>query len=226
MLAVRSFIFYLTFYVISAFLVTGAVISLPFGRDALRKVVRLWTDWHRWCVTRILGISIRVEGELATEPVLYVIKHESFFEAIDMPTLLEAPAVFTKKELFGIPAWGRAAKIYGLVPVARDGGASALRKMINAAKTLSADGRPLVIFPEGTRVPHGEKPAMRSGFAGIYKLIGLPVVPVAVDSGPLYHSWLKRPGVITYKVGETVPPGLSRAEAEERVHAAINALND
>jgi len=222
---IRSILYYPIFYGISAVLVIMATVALFAGRVALRTVVHWWTDWHRWCVKHILGIRIVVEGELADGPVLYVIKHESFFEAIDAPTLLHLPAVFTKRELFDIPFWGYSAKTYGLIPVARDGGASALRTMLAEAKHIVEEGRPLVIFPEGTRVPHGESPPMRSGFAGMYKLLKLPVVPIAVNSGPLYHRRIKRAGTITYKIGETVPPGLPREEAETKVHAAINALN-
>jgi 1-acyl-sn-glycerol-3-phosphate acyltransferase len=97
--------------------------------------------------------------------------------------------------------------------------------MLRAAKSMVADDRPLVLFAEGTRVPHGETPPMRSGFAGIYKLVGLPVLPIAVDSGPLYHRWIKRKGVITYQIGEMIPAGLPRDEVEAKVHAAINVLN-
>lgn len=226
MAILRSLIFYPVFYFISAFLVIGAFCVMPFGGNGFRWMVRCWTDWHRWCVKFILGIKVRIDGELAQGPVLYVIKHESFFEAIDAPTLLDWPAVFTKRELFNIPVWGISAKVYGLIPVARDGGAKALRNMLAEAKGKVEHGRPLVLFPEGTRVPHGDAPALRSGFAGMYKLLKLPVVPVAVNSGPLYHRFAKRSGTITYKIGATVPPGLPRAEAEAKVHAAMNALND
>ena len=151
----RSIAFYLAFYGISAILVFCAFISITFSNKIMHTMVRSWTNWHRWCVTHILGITVVVDGELAIGPVLYVIKHESFFEAIDAPTLLPLPSVFAKQELFDIPAWGKAALIYGLIPVARDGGAVALRAMLSEAKKMVADGRPLVIFPEGTRVPHG-----------------------------------------------------------------------
>ena len=97
--------------------------------------------------------------------------------------------------------------------------------MIRAARAVTAMGRPLVIFPEGTRVPHGEFRKLQSGFAGLYKMLGMPVVPVAVDSGPLYHRKLKRRGKIIYRFGEEIEPGLPRAEIEERVLSAINALN-
>jgi 1-acyl-sn-glycerol-3-phosphate acyltransferase len=83
-----------------------------------------------------------------------------------------------------------------------------------------------VIFPEGTRVPFGEKPPLRPGFAGLYRVLGLPVVPIAHDSGKIWPRGLvKQSGTIHFKVGEIIPPGLKRDEVEARVHAAINALN-
>lgn len=226
MSVIRSLVFYPLFYGFSALLVIASVLAIPLGRGALKKVVALWGDWHFWCVENILGIAIIQRGVIPDEPVLIAVKHESFFEAIDMPRLFSFPTVFAKRELFWIPGWGFSARVYGLVPVARDGGAKSLRKMIATAKLRIGEGRPLVIFPEGTRVPHGKEPPLQSGFAGIYKLLGLPVVPVAVDSGPFYHRIIKQPGTITYQVGETIPAGLPRAEVERRVHRAINALNN
>jgi 1-acyl-sn-glycerol-3-phosphate acyltransferase len=222
----RSLIFYPLFYGFSAVLVVASVLAIPFGRNLLKRVVALWGVWHRWCVESILDIRIVQEGTIPDEPVLIAVKHESFFEAIDMPRLFSFPTVFAKRELFLIPGWGMSARVYGLVPVARDKGAKALRVMIATARLRVDEGRPLVIFPEGTRVAHGREPPLQSGFAGIYKLLGLPVVPIAVNSGPTYHRLVKQPGTITYRVGETIPAGLPRAEIERRVHRAINALND
>jgi 1-acyl-sn-glycerol-3-phosphate acyltransferase len=84
----------------------------------------------------------------------------------------------------------------------------------------------VLIFPEGTRVAPGEQPPLQPGFAGLYKQLGLPVVPVALDSGRLWprNSFVKRPGIVTVRFGEPIPPGLPRAEIEAKVHAAINAL--
>lgn len=225
MAVLRSLVFYPLFYSVSALITIMSVLALPFGRNALRGVVSWWGYWHRWCLRYLVGIRIEVEGEVPSGPVLIAIKHESFFEAIDMPHLFEFPSVFAKRELFQIPGWGLSAKTYGLIPVARDQGARALRAMIAEAKERVAEDRPLIIFPEGTRAAHGDAPPLQSGFAGLYKLLGLPVVPVAVNSGPLYQGFPKRPGTITYKIGELIPAGLPRADAEARVHASINALN-
>ena len=104
---------------------------------------------------------------------------------------------------------------------------AAMRRMIAQAKRAKESGRPIILFPEGTRVPHGETPPLRAGLAGLYKILGLPVIPVALNSGKVWpNGFLKQAGIVTVKVGEPIPPGLPREEIEARVHAAINVLND
>lgn len=223
----RSIPFWLLFVLMSSISSIGAVISLPVSHRATIWFVRIWAQFHRLICRFVLGQTIVVEGEMPDAPVLYVFKHESAFETIEQPMLFRHPAVFAKEELFSIPVWGQAAHFYGLIPVDRDGGGKAMRAMLGAAKAALANGRPLVLFAEGTRVPHGQAPELRSGFAGVYRLLGVPVIPVAVDSGIAYppRKWVKWPGTITYRVGETIPAGLPRDEAEARVRTAINALN-
>ncbi|MGF7154567.1 lysophospholipid acyltransferase family protein [Novosphingobium gossypii] len=222
---IRSLLFYLTFYPGTVVMVTACFIASFFGDEALRRTVRGWSLLHRWCARWLLGIRLVVEGDLPNEGVLVAIKHESFFEAIDLPAQMDYPAPFPKAELAEIPGWGWAARRYGAVVVERGEGAKALRAMVSSARGFAAQGRSLAIFPEGTRVKTGQRPPLQSGFAGLYKLLGLPVVPVAVDSGRLYHRRWKKPGTITIRVGERIAPGLPRDEVEARVHAAINALN-
>lgn len=222
----RSLAFYAAFYPGTAVFVLLAALAAPFGKRALRRVVRGWSFYHRACARWLLGIRVVVEGTLPDEGVLVAMKHESFFEAIDLPVQMAQPVPFPKVELARIPGWGWAAQRYGIVIVERDQGAKALRRMVADARVFTAQDRPLVIFPEGTRVPPGARPPLQSGFAGLYKLLDLPVVPVAVNSGRLYQRRWKKPGTITFRVGERIGPGLPRAEIEARVHAAINALNE
>lgn len=225
--ALRSLLFLPIFYIGSVPFVMGAFFSSFLSKPALYVCVRGWSRYHYLCAKWVLGIRIRIEGTFTIKPVLYVIKHESMFETIDMPRMFRLPGVVAKQELFTIPFWGRAALAFGMTSVDRDAGAGALRKMIHWGKEMQAQHRPIVIFPEGTRVPHGECPPLQSGFAGLYKLLGLPVIPIAVDSGKLMPrgSLIRYSGTITYKIGAEIPPGLPRAEIEARVHAAINALN-
>jgi 1-acyl-sn-glycerol-3-phosphate acyltransferase len=228
MAVLRSVLFMIAFYLGSIPVVTGAALGGLFSKRLLHWSVQGWTRYHRWCARNILGIRIHFDGDLNPRPVLYAIKHESMFEAIELPGLFGFPAVVAKKELFQIPLWGRAAAAFDMIAVDRDAGAGALRKMIAWGKSMRQAGRPITIFPEGTRVPHGERPPLQSGFAGLYKLLGMPVVPVAVNSGLLCPrgTLIRRSGTITYKIGAEIPAGLSRDEIESRVHAAINALND
>lgn len=225
--ALRSFLFMLVFYVGSLLIVLWALLASWILPDSVQRIATGWSRFHRWCARWLLGQRVQVEGDLPQGPYLYIIKHESMFETIDMLCLFDRPAIGAKRELFDIPLWGRVARLYGLIPIERSAGASALRTLRAAARDRTAQGRAICLFPEGTRVPHGESPPLKSGFAGLYGLLGLPVVPIAIDSGRLSPrgKFLKRPGTITYKVGTMLPPGLDRNEAEARVHAAINALN-
>lgn len=223
--ALRTIIWTPFFYGGSAMIAIAAGLAALFGRDAFEGMVRQWGRWQRWCAWLLLGQTVEMRGELPARPVFFVFKHEAMFETIEMPMLLGRPVVFAKRELFSIPIWGPLALKYGLIPIERSAGASALRTMRKAALAAIADGRPVVLLPEGTRVPHGQRPPLRAGFAGLYKILGLPVVPVAVDSGRLKHGWIRLPGTITYSVEEEIPPGLPREEAEARIHAAINSLN-
>jgi len=225
--ALRSLAFMLIFYPGSLLFVLAAMASNLVAPRSIPRVATAWSRFHRRCAYWLLGQKVRVEGRLENGPYLYIVKHESMFETIDLLCLLDRPAIAAKRELLDIPLWGGIARRYGLIPIERTAGASALRALRAAARAATGEGRAVCLFPEGTRVPHGESPPLRAGFAGLYALLGLPVVPVAVDSGRVSPrgKFMKRAGTITYRVGEIVPPGLDRREAEAMVHAAINALN-
>ena len=222
---VRSLAFYLVFYLGSIPYVVGAALAIPVAERLFQRIVTGWSAYHRFCARWLLGIRVRVEGAMPRGPVIIALRHESFFEAIDLPTVLDDPVIVAKAELMQIPLWGLAARRWGLIAVRREDGAKALRAMVAEAKARTAAGRPLAIFPEGTRVAVGREAALQSGFAALYKLLGLPVVPVAIDSGRLYHRWFKRPGTVTYRFGEAIPAGHGREEIEARVGAAITAFN-
>jgi 1-acyl-sn-glycerol-3-phosphate acyltransferase len=220
-------LFNIVFYIGSIPLVSVAALSIFFGQNAVIASSRVWAQYHQLCVRWLLGIRTVIEGTLPTGSVIIAMKHEAMFETIDVLRLFERPAVVAKAELMKIPVWGKAAYRHGIIPVARETGSAALRRMLKAAREAVALNRPILIFPEGTRVTPGEQPPLRAGIAGLYKTLGLPVVPIAINSGHLWpkHKFLKRSGTITLRVGETIPPGLNRDEIEQRIHTAINVLN-
>lgn len=224
--AIRSALFALAFYPATVVAVLLAAAVLPFSRRAFMAVVMGWVRFHRWCAAALLGIRSRVEGPVPRGAVLVAAKHQSMFETLELVVILGTPAPVLKRELADIPGFGWAARRYGVIPVDRKAGAAALRRMMAAARQAMAQERQIIIFPEGTRVAPGERPPLRSGFAGLYRILDLPVVPVALDSGRLWprHRFVKRPGVVTIRFGQPIPAGLPRQEIEARVHAAINAM--
>lgn len=223
---IRSTLFAFAFYGWSVFAV---LLSFPvslLGTPAIRGWAHLWVKYHRWCARWLLGISTRLEGTPPTGAALVAVKHQSMIETFEIILMLKEPAVVLKRELADIPLWGWVVRRYGVIPIDRSGGAAALRRMMRAAEAAIAEGRPIVIFPEGTRVPPGETPPLQSGFAGLYRALKLPVVPVAVDSGRLWprHRFVKRAGIVTMRFMPALPSGLPRGEIEAAVHRDINSL--
>jgi 1-acyl-sn-glycerol-3-phosphate acyltransferase len=222
---IRSLLFALLFYPGTLLYVLTVIILSPLGEKPVRAVVHGWSAFHHWLVRNILGIRMVWDGEIPEGPYLIAVKHQSMMEAVDTLHFARTPVVVMKRELTVIPLFGWVTRRYGVIGVDRDAGASALRAMMAEAKAAVATGRPIVIFPEGTRVPYGEAPELRAGFAGLYRVLGLPVVPVAHDVGRLWgRGFVKRSGTAHFKVGEVIPAGLKRDDIEARVHAAINAL--
>lgn len=221
----RSLLYAAIFYPLTVVWVLVGVVAAVFGRRPTLAVVLSWVEIHHWLAANILGIQVRVEGEIPLGPHLIAVKHQSMLETLEMVRLTHLPVIVIKKELSDIPLFGWLTRRYGVIAVERSAGAKALRALVEEGKQVIATGRPVIIYPEGTRVRVGQTPELRSGFAALYRALGLPVTPVATDSGRVWGRGLvHRGGTVTLKVGETIPAGLKRDEVEARVHAAINAL--
>jgi 1-acyl-sn-glycerol-3-phosphate acyltransferase len=226
MQALRSLLYAAIFYPGTVVFILACFAASLFGAEPMRAMVRRWTRFHYWLAKNLLGIRTELIGEIPPGPHLIAVKHQSMYETLEMVRLTGTPVVVLKHELSHLPGFGWATRHWGVIPVDREAGAKALREMLAAGKAAVAAQRAVLIFPEGTRVAPGEQPPLRPGFAGLYRALGMPVVPVAVDSGRLWGRGLvKQPGVVTFKVGETIPPGLGRDEVEREVHSAINALD-
>lgn len=224
--ALRSVIFAVVFYVGSVPIVLTAVLVGVVAPAATIPVARAWAGWFALTTRILLSIRFRVDGTLPQYAALVALKHQAAYETILILWLFRAPAVVLKAELLGIPLWGTAARAHGVIPVDRAGSATELRAMLKAGSAAKALGRPVVIFPEGTRTLPGDAPDLRAGLAGLYRALKLPLVPIALDSGGCWpKGFVKYPGTITFAVQPTIVPGLDREAIEAEVHAAINALN-
>lgn len=230
MVYIRSFIFNSLFYVGTAILVVlmGPLLLLP--PILARHIARFW-GWlaHKQLYT--VGVRQHLHGaRLLDRQVIYAVKHQSAWETIILSWLLNAPAFVLKVELLRLPIIGMFFTKTGCIPVDRSDGMRALRKMREAALELAAQGRSMLIFPQGTRVAPGAKKPYEIGVFAIYDSTGLPVVPVALNSGHVWprNSWLKYPGTVDIFFLDPIPAGLTRKQfmvtLEERIESKMVVL--
>jgi 1-acyl-sn-glycerol-3-phosphate acyltransferase len=228
----RSLVFNLVFYAWTAFL---AILALPMVLAPRAVVMRLGRWWSRTVLELarlIAGIEYELRGaeHLPHAPAIIAMKHQSAWDTLAAPALFGDVAIVVKRELLWIPCYGWYARKAGMIPVDRGAGAAALRAMVNRARSVVAHGRPIVIFPEGTRTAVGAKRGYHPGVAALYGQLGLPVVPIAVNSGLFWprRSFLKRPGRIVVEALPPLPPGLERrtfiAELQSRIETATERL--
>lgn len=232
MIFIRSVLFNIAFYIWTAFM---AILWLPALLGPRIWTARGQTRWARGVMAamRVLaGIRIEIRGRenLPKGGALIASKHQSAWDTIIYHMILDDPAVCMKEELFWIPVYGWYAKKVEMVPIDRRGGPRAVRRMLRAAKQAADAGRPVVIFPEGTRVAPGLRAPYRPGIGGLYTHLQLPVVPVALNSGLFWprRKFLRRPGTIILQFLPVIEPGLKRAELitalEERLEPATDTL--
>jgi 1-acyl-sn-glycerol-3-phosphate acyltransferase len=206
------------------FLFTPRAVTMRFGR--------FWA-WSVLVLLRLivgLGYEVRGLDRVPRSGCIIAMKHQSAWDALVLPVVLGDPAVVVKRELLLLPFYGWYAARAGSIAIDRKAGAGALRQMLARARPVAAAGRPIVIFPEGTRVAPGERRAYQPGAAALYQALALPVVPAAVNSGLYWgrRSFVKRKGRIVLEFLDPIPPGRTRprlmAELERRVEAATTAL--
>ena len=231
MVYIRSFIFNSAFYVGTAILVVVMGPVLLFPPFLARYIARFW-GWLAHKQLYIVGIRLREHGNrhLDTQ-VIYAVKHQSAWETIILSWLLQAPAFVLKVELLRLPIIGLFFTKTGCIPVDRADGMRALRKIRDAALKLAAQGRSMLIFPQGTRVPPGASKPYEVGVFALYESTNLPVVPVALNSGFVWprNSWLKYPGIVDIHFLEPIQPGLTRkqfmAKLGQRIESKMAVLD-
>ena len=156
-------------------------------------------------------------------PMLIASNHQSAFDTMVWLLLVPSPSYVVKRELLNIPLFGALCRLGGMIAVDRSAGADAIRALLRAADGAVRARRQIVIFPEGTRVPPGVRMSLQPGVAALAARTGLPVIPVATDSGRCWgrRAFRKLPGVIHIAIGPPIPASLPRAELMRRLERAI-----
>jgi 1-acyl-sn-glycerol-3-phosphate acyltransferase len=212
-----------------------ALVGAPILLMPRRMVVRWAQFWIRFCLWWLrvtVGLTHRVRGleNLPAGPAIIASKHQSSWETLAYTLLFPDAAIVLKRELLFIPIIGWAMARVGNIAVERGDGASALRGLVRQSQAVIRDGRSIVIFPEGTRVAIGAERPYQVGAAALYRQLGIPVVPVALNSGLYWgrRQFIKRPGVIDVEIQPAIPPGLDRKQfmalLRERVEGATDGL--
>tara|TARA_E500000081_G_scaffold50054_1_gene53218 strand:+ start:79 stop:681 length:603 start_codon:yes stop_codon:yes gene_type:complete len=182
-----------------------------------------------------LGTNVKIVGEIPPKDkvVIYAIKHQSAWETVFCTDLFSMPSIVLKKALIYLPVIGLYFLKSGAIPITRDQGINALKKMGRNAKRAVKENRSMMIFPQGTRVNPGvssrEKPYLPGVFF-LYTQTKVPVIPVAHNAGLLWpkNSFMKYPDrlkskSLTIQILPAIEPGLSKLEFLKKLETSIES---
>jgi 1-acyl-sn-glycerol-3-phosphate acyltransferase len=221
-------------WIFGSALVLG-VICLPsmlMGRRAALAVARLWARGVLGGLRLLVGARVEVRGleHVPNGACLVAAKHQGMLDILVAVLVLPDPCIILKRELMGVPIFGWYARATRMIPIHRGGGAATVKLMTEAAARALADGRQVLIYPEGTRREPGAEPAYKSGVAAMYRELQVPCAVLATNSGLVWppHGMAKHAGLAVFEFLPPLGPGLRRgtfmAGIEARIEAGSNAL--
>ena len=220
----RSLIFNALFYVNITIRMIVALPTILLPYSFLHGVLRRYASSTLWFLRVVCGTKVEWRGreKLPAGPCIVACKHQSLWETFALFMLLPDPTYVLKRELMWLPLFGWLATKARMIPIDRGSHAKALASMTAAARREAARGRQIVIFPEGTRRPPGAKPRYLPGVAFLYAELGLPCVPIALNSGLFWprRSLRRHPGTVLVEVLDPIPPGLEKREFLMRLQNA------
>lgn len=230
MIALRSLLFQIYLYSVSAVMTLGGLPLLVLPRRWTVAIVRLWSQLQLWGAANITGIEYEIRGaeNLPDGPYLIASKHQSMWDTIFWPVGVRDPAIVQKRELNYVPLYGWYTLKAGMISIDRGSGPAAIRKLIRQGRKAVAEGRPIMIFPEGSRMAPGAAPNYKPGVAALYTQLDIPCVPVALNSGLFWarRALRRQPGTIVVDILPAIQPGLKRKPFMAQLEATIETATD
>ena len=231
MMLARAVCFSILFYswtTLLGILVLPLLIGPP---PLLLACSRFWVRTSLWLLRVTVGLTHEVRGRehIPNGPALFAVKHQSAWDTLTINLIVRDAAVVLKRELTWIPVFGWCLLRSRQIAIDREGGMSALRTMVAEARARLAEGRPIVIFPEGTRVAPGTRRPYHTGVAALNAALGdVPVVPVALNSGLFWprRSLKLRSGIITVEFLPPISTDLPRHAFSGALENAIEGATD
>jgi 1-acyl-sn-glycerol-3-phosphate acyltransferase len=234
MTALRSALFWLALILITPPYFVVALASAPLPRLARYRVISGWSRLVVRLLRALCGVRWRIEGRehLPRRPAVILAKHQSAWETLGFQEIFPPQVHVLKRELLRIPFFGWGLALMSPIAIDRARGMAALRRMARRGKERLEQGFWVVVFPEGTRVRPGERRRYQTGGAWLAVHAGAPVVPVAHNAGRVWprNSFLKRPGLITVRIGPPIEsagrrPEAVNAQAEEWIETQQRTLD-
>lgn len=230
-LALRSILFTAAFYLTTF---VQMIIYAPFYFFLPRKkawiVPKTWARVTLFLQKYIAGTTYEIEGLENLPKGAYIIapKHQSAWETFGLVPYLDDPALIMKRELTWIPIFGWYMLKTGIIPIDRGSPLKAMKAVLNGAKEKAAEGRQILIFPEGTRSKPGVEPDYKPGIIAIYNELGLQVVPIAHNAGLYWprNNFRRYPGRIRVRVLPPIESGLNKREFLSKLVNAIETTCD
>jgi 1-acyl-sn-glycerol-3-phosphate acyltransferase len=211
---IRSIIFNIVYYGTTIILCFAYIPTVLLPHDLYLKALTLYFRYVAFIEKHIMGLSYRIEGqEYLPKDGAYIVaaNHQSAYETLKIYLLLKNPAVILKKELFSIPIWGWLAKKAGHIGIDRTNRQTSVESLNSGAQRVKSEGRPIFIFPQGTRVAIGTKKPYKKGVGHMSETHKLPVIPLVMNSGVFWgrNSFWKKSGIVTFKFLPAIPAGTS-----------------
>lgn len=227
---VRSYLFAAWLYGLTILLILVWTPTLALPRRFLRRGMRVHARLMTWGLRAILGVRVEIRGRehVPHGAALIAGKHQSMLDTITPFDVLDDPCLVAKAELARLPLYGWVVRKMGMMTVDRSAGATALRRMVSDARAQLADGRQVIIFPEGTRARVGAPPDYKPGVAALYRELDQPCTPLATNSGAFWPAkgLVRGPGVIVFEFLPAIPPGLKRGEFMRELQNRIETASD
>ncbi len=226
MLLIRSLIFLLLQIIITPIFAMFALMSFPLGRLTRYRIISQWAKMMLPILRVVCGIRHEVKGieNLPKYPCIVLCKHQSAWETLALQKIFPPQVWVLKRELLFIPFFGWTLALTSPIAIKRSDGRGAIKQLLEQGKQRLAQGFCVVIFPEGTRIPFGQRGKYKIGGAMLAASSGVPVIPVAHNAGRLWgrNAFSKHPGLITMSIGAPIETqGLKAEEINARVEAWI-----
>jgi 1-acyl-sn-glycerol-3-phosphate acyltransferase len=230
MVFLRSLAFNVFFYANTIFWLFALLPTEVLPKPAFWWGVRSWAKINRWAMSAIAGVKVEIRGleNLPKSGALIAAKHHSTFETVALIDFFDRPSFVMKRELRRIPLFGWYTIKGEQISVDRSAGRSALVDMTERARAEAARGRHILIFPEGTRRPAGAPPHYKHGIAHLYDNLGVPMVPMALNSGLFWgrHDFFRHPGTLVVEFLPAIPAGRDPEQVFVEMQAAIETATD